>query len=128
MKISKFESFDWRFPKEVDLDEWSRKKNSYDTGDHEKFTEVEKQYLQKLIAENSGWIYEHHFYDSNFYLSLYQVNSDDLQKVIIYKMQDEWFLIYQSLKSGFYDTSNTILIADQFDEVKGYFARYTCLR
>jgi hypothetical protein len=119
MKISKFESFDWRFPKEVGIYDWARKKNSYDTGDREKFTESEKKYLQELIEKNQGWIFDLDVYDSKFYLSLYQVNSDNLQEIDIYKMQDEWFLIYDTINAGF--------IADQFDEVKGYFARYTLL-
>jgi hypothetical protein len=80
---------------------------------HESFSKKEIDFFNKLAKDNSHLHYT--FEIDDYFLSI--VN-DLIQKVNIYKLEDEWYLIYR-LKFG---EDNQYYICDEWEEVIGYLS------
>ena len=137
-RIKLFESFtiNHRLPTKVGHNEWSRKLDMYN---REEFTQNEKEFFKNISknlpsSKNPSYVdMIHNASNVPSEISMYIYNPAESgynKEVIIYKLQDNWYLIFESgpdvwdedfANDPTEDPTYKYFIADEWDEVLGYF-------
>jgi len=120
--INKFESFNYRIPKNVSDIEYEKKE---DTHEKEPFSQKEMDFFHNLKKDNVRSIYDIDLgtpgKSDTIFMQLYPTgDGDELIEIDITKLKDDWYLIYEPGVEKF--------ICDEWNEVLGYLGSQTNLR
>lgn len=116
--IKLFENFKHRKPKMITAQEYQQK---FFTRGVEDFTTEQRDFLQGLIDNNKGWIYDYELKNNFVQFRIYPIGDDDsLIEIQITKLKDNWYLILEPDSDRFE--------CDEWDEVLGYLGSQTLLK
>lgn len=116
--IKLFENFSYRKPKMITNQQYQQK---FDTHGVEDFTTEQTDFLQVLIDNNKGWIYDYELKNNFVQIQMYPIGDDDrLIEIQITKLKDDWYLIGEPGSDRFE--------CDEWDEVLGYLGSQTPLK